>query len=99
MISYTESALSGKIKESWRRAKTSDFPVPGDYFYQIIDKGVLFGKEIEIPLTFFNRELREILDKQDSKKIQKVIFRAIREIAQENFGSRNLKDQISWRLV
>ena len=96
---YTESAISEKIKESWRMAKTSDYPIPGDYFYRIIDQGVLSGHEIEIPLTFFNKELREILDNQDSKKIQKIIFRAIKEIAKEKFGSLEFKDRITWRLV
>ena len=96
---FTESALVDRIKESWRMSKTSDFPIPGDYFYQIIDQGILFGDEIEIPLSFFNKELREILNREEADTVQKVIFRAISEIAYEKFGSRNLSERIKWRFV
>jgi len=96
---FTESALVDRIKDSWRMSKTSEFPIPGDYFYQIIDQGILFGDEIEIPLSFFNKELRDILDREKTDTVQKVIFRAISEIAHEKFGSRNLSDRIKWRFV
>lgn len=96
---FTESALVDRIKESWRMSKTSEFPIPGDYFYQIIDQGILFGDEIEIPLSFFNKELREILNREKTYTIQKVIFRTISEIAHEKFGSRNLTERIKWRFV
>jgi len=96
---FTESALTDKIKESWRMSKTTDFPRPGNYYYHEIDNGILFGKIIEIPLTTFNKELREILNVEKKEKIQRVIFRAIKEIAQEKFGSRELTDRIKWRFV
>jgi len=96
---FTESALMNKIKESWRMSKTTDFPRPGDYYYHEIDHGILFGKTIEIPLTTFNKELREILNIEQKEKIQRVIFRAIKEIAQENFGSRDFENRIKWRFV
>ena len=96
---FTESALMNKIKESWRMSKTTDFPIPGDYYYHEIDHGILFGKTIEIPLTTFNKELREILNIEKKEKIQRVIFRAIKEIAQENFGSRDFENRIKWRFV
>lgn len=96
---FTESALVDRTKESWKMSKTSEFPIPGDYFYQIIDQGILFGDEIEIPLSFFNKELREILNREKPNTIQKVIFRTISEIAQEKFGSRNVSERIKWRFV
>ena len=96
---FTESALVDRIKESWRMSKTSEVPIQGDYFYQIIDQGILFGDEIEIPLSFFNKELREILNREKLDTIQKVIFRTISEIAQEKFGSRNVSERIKWRFV
>ena len=96
---FTESALVDRIKESWRMSNTSEVPIPGDYFYQIIDQGILFSGVIEIPLSFFNKELREILNREKADTVQKVIFRAISEIAYEKFGSRNLTERIKWRFV
>ena len=96
---FTESALADKIKESWRMSKTTDFPRPGGYYYNEIDNGILFGKIIEIPLTTLNKELRETLNVEKKEKIQRAIFRAIKEIAQEKFGSRELTDRIKWRFV
>lgn len=96
---FTESALVDRIKESWKMSKTSEFPIPGDYFYQIIDQGILFGNVIEIPLSFFNKELRNILNREKTDSVQKVIFRTISEIVHEKFGSRNVSDRIKWRFV
>ena len=96
---FTESALVDIIKESWKMKITSDFPTAGDYYYKIIDEGILFNKEIEIPLNDFEDGVKKILDKEKSETVQSIIFRAIKEIAQEKFGSRDFTDRIKWKFV
>lgn len=95
---FTESALSDRIKEYWKNKKFPGY-YAGDYYYEIIDKGILFNKEIGIPLEHFDNELQEILNKSGPKTIQCVIFRAIKEIAQEKFGSRDFENRIKWKFV
>ena len=95
---FTESALSDRIKEYWINKKVSGY-FAGDQYYEIIDQGVLFNKIIEIPLEHFDNELQEILNKSGPKTIQCVIFRAIKEIAQEKFGSRDFENRIKWKFV
>jgi len=95
---FTESALSDKIKEFWKNKKIPGY-YAGDYYYEIIDQGILFNKEIEIPLEHLDNELREILNKTGPKTIQYVIFRAIKEIAQEKFGSCDFENRIKWKFV
>ena len=96
---YTESALSDKIRKSWMIFKTKDHPCCGSYFYQQIDQGVWLNKIIEVPFSSFNKELREILNNEAKDTVKKVIFRAIKELAEEKSGSRDYKDRIKWRLV
>ena len=96
---FTNSALVDKIKESWKMKKTLDFPITGDYYYKIIDNGILFKKEIEIPLNDFDDGIKEMLDKEKSKTVQYIIFRAIKEIAQEKFGKRDFTELIKWRII
>ncbi|MEX0855187.1 MAG: hypothetical protein WD018_05430 [Nitrosopumilaceae archaeon] len=96
---FTKSALVDKIRVSWRMKKTFDFPIAGDYYYKIIDEGILFKKEIEIPLSDFDEGIKKILDKEKPKTVQYIIFRAIKEIAQEKFGNRDYEDLIKWRLI
>jgi len=96
---FTESALVDKIKDTWRLKKTSDFPIAGNYYYKKIDECILFNNEIEIPLNDFDDGLREILDKEKPSTVQYVIFRAIKEIAQEKFGRRDFTDLIKWRII
>jgi len=97
--SFTNSAIVDKIKESWKMKRTSDYPIAGDYYYKIIDEGILFKKEIEIPLNDFDEGIKEILDKEKSKTVQSIISRAIKEIAQEKFGNRDFTDLIKWRII
>ncbi len=96
---FTNSALVDKIKSTWKMKRTIDFPIAGDYYYKIIDEGILFKKEIEIPLNDFEDGIKEILDKEKPKTVQSIIFRAIKEIAKEKFGSRDYTDLIKWRLI
>ena len=96
---FTESALVGAVKECWTHKKTSDFPRSGDCYYKIIDEGILFNKEIKISLNDFDKELNEVLNNQSPQTIKRVIFRAIKEIAQEKFGSRDFTDRIKWKFV
>ena len=96
---FTESALVDSIKQCWIHTKTSDFPNSGDCYYKIIDEGILFNKEIKIPLNHFDKELNEVLNNQSPQTIKRVIFTAIKEIAQEKFGSRDFTDRIKWRFV
>jgi len=95
---FTESGLSDKIRGFWKDKKIPGY-YAGDYYYEIIDKGVLFNEEIEIPLEHFDNELREILNKTGPKTIQCVISRAIKEIAQEKLGSRDFVKRIKWKFV
>ena len=95
---HTESALSDKIKEFWINKKIPGY-FAGGYYYEIIDQGILFNKKIEIPLEHFDNDLREILDKTSHKVVQHAIFRAIKEIAQEKFGSRDFENRIKWGFV
>jgi len=95
---HTESALSDRIKQCWIEKKIPGYYV-GDYYYKIIDQGILFNKEIEIPLEHFDNDLREILDKVKPKVVERAIFRAIKEIAQDKFGSRDFEYRIKWRFV
>jgi len=95
---HTDSALSDRIKQCWRAHKSLECPSWHNYYYEIIDQGILFNKEIEIPLEHFDNDLREILDKEKKKFVERAIFTAI-EIAQEKFGSRDFSDRIKWRFV
>ena len=95
---FTESALSDRIKEYWENKKILGY-YAGSYYYEIIDQGILFNKVIEIPLEHFDNELQEILNKSGPKTIQCVIFRAIKEIAQEKFGSCDFENRIKWKFV
>lgn len=96
---HTDSALSDRIKECWRAHKSLECPSWHNYYYDEIDCGILFNKEMEIPLEHFDNDLREILDKAKPKVVECVILRAIKEIAQEKFGSRDFSDRIKWRFV
>ena len=95
---FTESALTDRIKEYWINKKIPGY-YAGGYYYEIIDQGILFNKEIEIPLEYFDNNLREILNKEKPKVVQYAIFRAIKEIAQEKFGSCDFENRIKWRFV
>jgi len=95
---FTESALSDMIKECWINKKIPGY-FAGGYYYEIIDQGILFNKKIEIPLEHFDNDLREILNKTYSKAVQRAIFRAIKEIAQEKLGSREITNRIKWKFV
>ncbi len=100
MIEFiSDSAIVDQIKESWKIKKTLDFPIAGDYYYKIIDEGIIFNREIEIPLDDIKEKIREALDRRKPKNIQYLIFRAIKEIAQEKFGNRDYTDLIKWRLI
>jgi len=48
-------------------------------------RGFYSKKEIEISLNDFDEELNEVLNNQSHQTIKRVIFRAIKEIAQEKF--------------
>lgn len=96
---FTNSAIVDKIKESLRMKRTSDCPIAGDYYYKKIDEGILFKKEIEISLNDFDEELNDVLNNQSHQTIKRVIFRAIKEIAQEKFGNRDFTDLIKWRII
>ncbi len=99
MLVFSDSAIVDQIKESWKLKKTLDFPIAGDYYYKIIDEGILFNREIEIPIDDFKDEIRDVLDRETPKKIQHLIFRAIKEIAQEKFGMRDFTELIKWRII
>ena len=96
---FTKSAIVDSIKEVMRMKKTLECPIAGDPYYKIIDNGILHNQEIKISLSDFNDSIREILDKEKPKVVQSIIFRAIKEIAQEKFGNKDYTDLIKWRLI
>lgn len=95
----TNSAIVDKIKEYWKMKRTFDCPIAGDHYYKIIDNGILHSQEIKIALSDFDEEIIQILDKEKPKTVQYIIFRVIKEIAQEKFGNRDYTDLIKWRLI
>ena len=76
---YTESALSDLVKEELLR----DF-----YFCQYMDRCVLKNKTIEIKLSKISEITREALETTSNKKIQCVIYRAVKEILSMTFHSQ-----------
>ena len=76
---FTESALSDLIKEELLR----DF-----YFCQYMDRCVLKNKTIEIKLSKISEITREVLDTVNNRKIQCVIYRAVKEILSMTFHSQ-----------
>ena len=83
----TESALVDLIRDSWRMTKTKEFPIPGDYYYNQIDTGILQGKQIQIKSEHFSNELRDYIEKEDTKTVRYVLQRCIIEIFAEKYGT------------
>ena len=76
---FTESALSDLVKEELLR----DF-----YFCQYMDRCVLKNKTIEIKLSKISEITRDALETINNKKIQSVIYRAVKEILSMTFHSQ-----------
>jgi len=95
---FTKSALCDEIRKCWKNKNIPGY-YTGDYYYEIINQGILFNKVIEIPLEHFDNDLKDKLNKSNSNDIEYVIFRALAEIGQEKFGSRKFTDRIKWKFV
>jgi len=82
----TNSALVERIKESWKIFKNKEFPICGDYYYKIIDTGILEKKRIYINSNHFSVEVREYLNVISVQERHYIIIRAILEIFAEKHG-------------
>lgn len=76
---YTDSALSDLVKEELLR----DF-----FFCQYMDECVLKNKTIEIKLNKISESTRDALETVSNKKIQCVVYRAVKEILSMTFHSQ-----------
>ncbi len=90
----TNSALADKIKASWRMVKTEEFPIPGDYYYNQIDIGILYRKQIEIKSEHLPFELLEYIGTQNTMTVKRILQRCILEIFAEKFGGGLAKQSI-----
>ena len=72
--------------------KTLEFPIPGDYYYNQIDNGILKNETIQIKSNHFSTELREYIQTENIHTVKYVFQRSIREIFAEKFGG-GLADQ------
>lgn len=90
----TDSALVDKIKDSWRMVKTLEFPIPGDYYYNQIDNGILYKKQIEIKSEHLPFELLEYIGNQKTEVVKRILQRCIVEIFAEKFGKGLAKQAI-----
>ncbi len=90
----TDSGLVDQIKEVWKLYKNDEFPIAGDYYYQLIGKSI-YGKQIiKIQLNHLPDEVRWELNRTPVKNIKSIFYRAIKEIFQEKAGKKltNLAD-------
>ncbi len=90
----TDSALVDKIKDSWRMVKTEQFPIPGDYYYNQIDIGILYGKQIQIKSEHLPFELLEYVGTQTTMTVKRILQRCVVEIFGEKFGKGLAKQAI-----
>jgi hypothetical protein len=80
---FSNSAVADQIKESMRLYKNEEFPICGDYYYTIIDSGILFKKPIKINLQHFTNLPEDYTE---------IFKRVVLEIFAEKFG-RSLAEQ------
>lgn len=84
----TDSKLCDWIKDTWRSYKNENFPISGDYYYTRIDRGILRGKIIEIQVKHLPKHLQQHLNERENQIIQRIFFRAVKEIFTEKFGQK-----------
>ena len=84
----TDSRLCDWIKDTWRHYKNESFPISGDYYYTKIDRGVWLGNIIDINISHLPLHLQQHLNERENHKIQRIFFRAVKEIFAEKFGQR-----------
>ena len=84
----TDSRLNDWIKDIWRRYKNENFPISGDYYYSKIDRGILLGTIIDIHISHLPKHLQQHLDEKENHMIQRIFFRAVKEIFAEKFGQK-----------
>ena len=84
----TSSAFVDQIKESWKSYKDIDFPIAGDYYYDLIGHGIFDDKIIEIPLKHLPEEIYFELNKLDTETTKAIFYRTIKEIFLEKYGVR-----------
>ena len=100
----TSSALVDMIKKVWKLYKNNEFPIAGDYYYHEIDRGVWFGKIINIPLAHFDNDIKQRLEILERCEIQEIIYRCIVEVLKEKYGKNlttriHYNNRIRWRFV
>jgi len=84
----TDSRICDWIKNTWRRYKNENFPISGDYYYSKIDRGILLGSIIDIQISHLPKHLQQHLDEKENHMIQRIFFRAVKEIFAEKFGQK-----------
>ena len=97
---YTDSALNDLIKDFFNRFKENN-----QYKYvNLIDSEIISSNIIKIDYNDFNKEIKEILDKEPIQRVDAAITRAIGEIFQTRYGSEELEKvkqakQLKFKLV
>lgn len=97
---YTDSALNDLIKDFFNRFKENN-----QYKYvNLIDSEIISSNIIKIDYNDFNKEIKEIFEKEPIQRINEAITRAIGEIFQTRYGSEELQKvkqakQIKFKLI
>ena len=87
-ITFTDSALSDKIKNFFNRYKVNE-----TYKYvSMIDTRIIQSQVVEIDFNDFSNEVKEMLNAQPKEKIHTSIYRAISEIFQVSRGTAELEN-------
>lgn len=82
---YTDSAISDRIKEFLSRFKEND-----EFKYiDMIDSRILLNQKIEIDFNDFNDELKTLFEKEPIDRTNKALTRAILEIFQTRYSDHN----------
>lgn len=84
----TDSRICDWIKDIWRSYKNWNFPISGDYYYSKIDRGILIGNIIDIQILHLPEHLQQHLNERENHIIQRIFFRAVKEIFAEKFGQK-----------
>ena len=84
--SYTDSAMSDKIKEFFNRFKDDN----GYKYSKMIDVNIIQSKHIEIDYEELPDEIKSILIQESKVKTHTAIYRAIAEVFQSRHGSEAL---------
>ena len=88
IITYTDSALSDKIKNFFNRYKVNN-----SYKYvSMIDARIIQSQVVEIDFNDFTDDVKKMLDEQPKDRIHTSIYRAIGEVFQVRRGTAELEN-------